>query len=75
MQNVSGKVVFGRGDGMKITIWKRYSKKHETFVHNHIEDGWVEEDKPQPKSPDFEAQGDGRVVHGVKSGGGWSTGW
>ena len=32
-----------------ITIWEIFDKETEDFVHNHIEDGWAETDKPVPK--------------------------
>ena len=31
-----------------ITVWERYSKKDECFKHNHLEEGWVKTDKPEP---------------------------
>ena len=31
---------------MKITIWKKYSVGDRVFLHNHIEDGWLDSNTP-----------------------------
>lgn len=44
----------------KITIWRRLvnkknaktGEKWQVWEHNHIEDGWVETEKPVPKTPE-----------------------
>lgn len=36
----------------KVTIWRRYSYKENGYIHNHIENGWSENSKPEPKSED-----------------------
>ena len=37
-------------ENKKITIWKRFRKKEGEYFHNHIEDGWVNDDTPRPRS-------------------------
>ena len=32
-----------------VTVWDTFDKEKEEFVFNHIEDGWVNENKPVPK--------------------------
>lgn len=34
----------------KFTIWERWNFKTNSFEHNHIEEGWIEEDFPKPIS-------------------------
>ena len=32
----------------EITIWETFDEKAEEFVYNHIENGWVTTEKPEP---------------------------
>jgi len=40
----------------KITVWERWNPETKEFQHNHIEDGWVEGDVPEPKCPESKGQ-------------------
>lgn len=41
---------------IKITVWKKYNPKTDTYEHNHTELCWVNRDKPLPKKPEFKLQ-------------------
>ena len=51
----------------KVTIWRRYSYKENGYIHNHIEDGWSDNPKPEPKSEAQQAWNhyDWERIHGV----------
>lgn len=34
----------------KVTAWSSYNKDTQEYRHNHIQNGWVEEDAPIPKT-------------------------
>lgn len=40
----------------KVTLWYIFDKEKGTFVHNHLESGWVDGKYPKPKSPEFKNQ-------------------
>jgi hypothetical protein len=33
-------------ENMKITIWERSNKRYGRYEFNHIQNGWIEENKP-----------------------------
>ena len=60
----------------KVTIWEQYEKKSDSFSHNHIEEGWSEEESPKPKKSEFKSQTKGwlsadgwRKFHGYEKNG------
>lgn len=53
----------------RITIWRKRINEPERdwfSIHNHIEDGWVTGDKPEPLNKDFKQQKDWVKANWIK---------